>query len=65
MPSVIIMKDGKVRDHALSEIEKNVQWLEVEMKKASLDYEDIFIAEFWSGRLTFILNDGEVLKSRS
>ncbi|WP_413449728.1 DUF421 domain-containing protein [Erwinia sp. LJJL01] len=65
MPFVIIMKDGKVREHALSEIEKNVQWLEVEMKKASLDYEDIFIAEFWSGRLTFILNDGEVLKSRS
>lgn len=65
MPSVIIMKDGKAREFALSEIEKDVQWLEEEMKKASLAYEDIFIAEFWSGRLTFILNDGEVVKLRS
>ncbi|NNS10199.1 YetF domain-containing protein [Erwinia sp. JH02] len=65
MPSVIIMKDGKARNYALSEIEKDVQWLEDELKKASLDYEDVFIAEFWSGRLTFILNDGEVFKLRS
>lgn len=65
MPSVIIMKDGKAREFALSEIEKDVQWLEEEMKKASLAYEDIFIAEFWSGLLTFILNDGEVVKLRS
>lgn len=62
MPSVIIMKDGKVREYALSEIEKDARWLEDEMKKVSVTREDVFIAEFWSGRLTFILNDGEVKK---
>lgn len=65
MPSVIIMKDGKARNFELSEIEKDVQWLEDEMKKVSVTYEDVFIAEFWSGRLTFILNNGEVKKLRS
>lgn len=63
MPSVIIMKSGKAREYALNEIEKDTRWLEDEMKKASVIYEDVFIAEFWSGRLTFILNDGEVKKS--
>jgi uncharacterized membrane protein YcaP (DUF421 family) len=63
LPSVIIMKDGKIREHALSEIEKNARWLEDEMKKVSVACEDVFIAEFWSGRLTFILNDGEIKKS--
>ncbi|TCZ21962.1 DUF421 domain-containing protein [Pantoea agglomerans] len=63
MPSVIIMKSGKARKYALNEIEKDTRWLEDEMKKASVIYEDVFIAEFWSGRLTFILKDGEVKKS--
>lgn len=62
LPSVIIMKDGKVREQALSEIEKNARWLEDEMKKVSVACEDVFIAEFWSGRLTFILNNGEMKK---
>lgn len=63
MPSVIIMKSGKARKYALNEIEKDTRWLEDEMKKASVIYEDVFIAEFWSGQLTFILKDGEVKKS--
>lgn len=63
MPSVIIMKSGKAREYALNEIGKDTRWLEDEMKKASVIYEDVFIAEFWSGRLTFILKDGEVKKS--
>lgn len=63
MPSIIVMKGGKVRECALSEIEKDARWLEDEMKKVSVTCEDVFIAEFWSGRLTFILNDGEVKKS--
>ncbi|SFN52705.1 Uncharacterized membrane protein YcaP, DUF421 family [Izhakiella capsodis] len=65
MPSVIIMKDGKAREHALSEIEKDVRWLKDEMKKVSVNGEDVFIAEFWSGRVTFILNDGEIRKSHA
>lgn len=62
MPSVIIMKDGKVRECALSDIEKDARWLEDELEKVSVTCEDVFIAEFWNGRLTFILNDGEVKK---
>ena len=63
MPSVIIMKDGQVREYSLSDIEKDARWLEDELKKVSVTCEDVFIAEFWNGRLTFILNDGEVKKS--
>ncbi|PIJ48219.1 hypothetical protein BL250_16175 [Erwinia sp. OLTSP20] len=63
MPSVIIMKEGKARDYELDAIEKDVHWLEEEMRKASVASDDVFIAEFWRGKLTFILKNGEVKKT--
>ncbi|MFG1174680.1 DUF421 domain-containing protein [Erwiniaceae bacterium CAU 1747] len=65
MPSVIIMKDGKARKYALNEIGRDEEWLDDEMKKVSVTSEDVFIAEFWTGRLTFILKNGEVKKLHS
>lgn len=62
MPSVIIMKDGKVRTDELEQIEKDEDWLKQELKNLSLKQEDIFIAEFWDGKVMFIMQDGEIVK---
>ncbi|EHD22788.1 MULTISPECIES: DUF421 domain-containing protein [Brenneria] len=62
MPSVIVMKDGKVRPEELKQIEKERDWLEKELKRHDLEAEDIFIAEFWDGKVMFILRDGTIVK---
>ncbi|MCL2896557.1 DUF421 domain-containing protein [Brenneria tiliae] len=62
MPSVIVMKDGKVRPEELKQIEKDRDWLEKELKRRNLEDEDIFIAEFWDGKVMFILRDGAIVK---
>ncbi|KAA9001042.1 DUF421 domain-containing protein [Affinibrenneria salicis] len=62
MPSVIIMKDGKTRPDELRGIEKDEDWLTNEMKRHNIECDDVFIAEFWDGKLMFILKDGECLK---
>lgn len=60
MPSVIVMKDGKARTEELNDIDKNEDWLDTEINKLGLTKDTIFIAEFWNGELTFILNNGKV-----
>ncbi|MBH2548120.1 DUF421 domain-containing protein, partial [Serratia marcescens] len=60
MPSVIVMKDGKARIAELSSIEKDEAWLACKLKDAGIDPHAVFLAEFWSGKLSFILNNGEV-----
>lgn len=62
MPSVIVMKNGDVRESALQNIERDEQWLHAELRRHSLQPEQIFIAEFWNGRLIFVLNDGTVVR---
>lgn len=62
MPSVIIMKDGKIRHDELEQIEKDEDWLKGELEKHALEEEDIFIAEFWDGKVMFILQDGKIVK---
>ncbi|MBJ7221875.1 MULTISPECIES: DUF421 domain-containing protein [unclassified Brenneria] len=62
MPSVIIMKDGKVRQEELEQIEKDQEWLKGELNERSLKDEDIFIAEFWDGKVMFILRDGKIVR---
>ncbi|MCG8707172.1 DUF421 domain-containing protein [Brenneria sp. 4F2] len=63
MPSVIIMKDGKIRQDELEQqIEKDEDWLKAQLAKHGLEEEDIFIAEFWDGKLMFILQDGKIVK---
>lgn len=62
LPSVIVMKDGKPRTYELKEIDKDEAWLKQEIEAHQIAPEDIFIAEFWDGRIVFILNDGRVIK---
>ncbi|MFV8798199.1 DUF421 domain-containing protein [Yersinia enterocolitica] len=60
MPSIILMKDGRARQSELDGIEKDEKWLEDVLKKSEIDHEQVFIAEFWDGKLTFILKNGDV-----
>ncbi|HHZ8092490.1 TPA: DUF421 domain-containing protein [Proteus mirabilis] len=60
MPSIIIMKDGVIRTSELEQIERDENWLNEEMKKQHIDNpEDVFLAEFWDGKVNFILQDGK------
>ncbi|MBG3040671.1 DUF421 domain-containing protein [Proteus mirabilis] len=61
MPSIIIMKDGVIRTSELEQIERDENWLNEEMKKQHIDNpEDVFLAEFWDGKVNFILQDGKI-----
>lgn len=62
MPSVIVMKQGKACTYELDSVEKNEEWLTEEIEKKGLKAEDIFIAEFWDGRLNFILKNGQSVR---
>ncbi|EMK3757044.1 DUF421 domain-containing protein [Providencia rettgeri] len=66
MPSVILMKDGIVRNSELDSIERDEEWLmqQIELQGiASVD--DIFLAEFWRGEVSFILRDGKINRKNS
>ena len=61
MPSIIIMKDGVIRTSELEQIERDENWLNEEMKKQHIyNPEDVFLAEFWDGKVNFILQDGKI-----
>lgn len=61
MPSIIIMKDGVIRTSELEQIERDEDWLNEEMKKQHIENpEDVFLAEFWDGKVNFILQDGKI-----
>lgn len=61
MPSIIIMKDGVIRTSELEQIERDENWLNEEMKKQHIENpEDVFLAEFWDGKVNFILQDGKI-----
>lgn len=62
MPSLILMKNGKIRTSELKEIDKDESWLRDKMSDLAISPEDIFIAEFWDGKIMFILNNGDVKK---
>ncbi|VEB96458.1 Protein of uncharacterised function (DUF421) [Cedecea lapagei] len=59
MPSIIMMKDGKIRFYELESVDKDEAWLKEQMTRLSIKPEDVFIAEFWGGEIHFILNSGE------
>ncbi|MER1720961.1 DUF421 domain-containing protein, partial [Proteus terrae] len=48
MPSIIVMKDGVIRTSELAHIDKP---------------ETIFLAEFWDGKVNFILLDGKIKRT--
>jgi uncharacterized membrane protein YcaP (DUF421 family) len=61
-PSLILFKDGEVRTTELQQINKDEKWLEQKMQQQHLAKDDLFLIEFWEGRLNFILRSGEVKK---
>lgn len=60
MPSLILMKDGNPRASELNGIEKDEEWLDEMLNKSNIERKQVFIAEFWEGKLTFILKNGDV-----
>lgn len=63
MPSIILMKDGRPRISELNGIEKDEEWLDGMHNKARIERDQVFIAEFWDGKLTFILKNGNVKRN--
>jgi uncharacterized membrane protein YcaP (DUF421 family) len=61
-PSLILFKDGEVRPTELQRINKDEKWLEQKMQQQHLFKDDLFLIEFWEGRLNFILRSGVVKK---
>lgn len=60
MPSVIVMKDGKMRVYELASIDKDENWVKQQMAELDVSRQEVFIAEFWNGNLYFVLSDGKV-----
>lgn len=66
MPSVILMKDGIVRNSELDSIERDEAWLMQQIELQGIDsVDDIFLAEFWRGEVSFILRDGKINRKNS
>lgn len=61
MPSVILMKDGVIRTSELESIERDEAWLKQQIEFQGIEsLDDIFLAEFWRGEVSFILQDGKI-----
>ncbi|MGH2340653.1 DUF421 domain-containing protein [Segnochrobactraceae bacterium EtOH-i3] len=65
MPSVIVMKDGVAIQSSLAEIKKDEDWMAEHIAALGLEPEEIFVAEFWNGQLTFVLQDGSTVAETS
>lgn len=61
MFSVILVKQGNIRNQGLEMIEKEQQWLEDKINQHNIDLKDIFLAEFWDGKITFRMQDGRLI----
>lgn len=61
-PSLILFKDGEARKTELERINKDEKWLEQKIQQHHLSENNLFLIEFWEGRLNFILRSGEVKK---
>ncbi|MEX6399695.1 DUF421 domain-containing protein, partial [Providencia hangzhouensis] len=61
MPSVILIKEGVIRSYGLESIERDEAWLMQQIELQDIEsINDIFLAEFWRGEVTFILRDGKI-----
>lgn len=58
LPSLIIIAHGAVVAHNLEQIGKDKDWLAAELERNHTKLEDVFVAEFWDGKLNFTLADG-------
>ncbi|MEL5366336.1 MULTISPECIES: DUF421 domain-containing protein [Serratia] len=63
VPSCIVMKEGEVQEEALEQIGKTPEWLLHKMVTCQLAVEDVYLAEYWEGNISFILMDGKVVNN--
>ena len=61
LPSVILIKDGRVRISELEAIGKAESWLKDKLDGLQVsDLSEVFLAEFWKGEITLVMADGQV-----
>lgn len=58
LPSLILIAHGSMIPHNLEQIGKDKEWLSTELERSHTKLEDVFVAEFWDGKLSFTLADG-------
>lgn len=61
MPSVIVMCDASPRVAQLESIGHDAEWLMEHINGLGLEAEDVFLAEFWRGKLCITRKDGTVI----
>ncbi len=54
---------GEVQEEALEKIGKTPEWLLHKITTCQVAVEDIYLAEYWEGNVSFILMDGEVVNN--
>lgn len=59
-PSLILFKNGEYRVPDLHKIDKDTDWLKQQLQEQGLAEEDVYLVEYWDGKLNFILHNGEV-----
>src|SRR5476651_183042 len=58
MPSVILVKDGRIRHSELEAIGRDEAWLQEKIASLNINnFNEIFIAEFWQGEITVVMAD--------
>ncbi len=63
MPSVILVKDGRIRHSELEAIGRDEAWLQEKIASLNINnFNEIFIAEFWQGEITVVMADGQVCR---
>lgn len=58
LPSSLLIADGKIVHSGLAEIDKDDAWLEAKLKNQGLDRKDVLVAEYWDGKIVFMMKDG-------
>lgn len=59
-PSLILFKNGEYRVPDLHKIDKDTDWLKQQLQEQGLAEEDVYLVEYWDGKLNFIQHNGEV-----
>lgn len=65
IPSVIVMKDGDIIAPKLGALDLREEDVMQAMTELNIKPEDVFLAEFWDGALSFVLKSGEIVRQPS
>lgn len=60
IPAVIVMQYGKSRPYDLDSVDKDEAWLNDQIARLGIQPEEVFIAEFWGGKINVILMNGDI-----